>query len=340
LNGISVIVPVYNRADLLPETLRCLLAQTVPADEVIVVDDGSTDGTGDVAAGFGPPVKVIRQANAGPGVARNRGLAEARGDFIHFFDSDDIPALNKQESQLKALIDSGADVVMSPWVKGSFVHSGFMLENHVYQLKGLPSSNLIKRLLTDWSIVVQSCLFRRSLLDKTQGFPPELFVGEDQLLFLRALLVDAKVVHAPDTLTLYRADNSLTKLSGKGVGEAFKLKNWAKFLLMSRKECQVFNIEPAKWRGYQQRVWAAARDLQSLRDDAEAASIRNQLLEILQGTHTRLFFWRAWLAQKYGGLQQRLSGRRGPGSFRMGAMTTEQWKLTNSTLAVSKSGLR
>ena len=64
---ISAVIPAYNRANLLPATLRSLLAQTVPAGEILVVDDGSTDGSAEVAESFGATVRVIRQANAGPG---------------------------------------------------------------------------------------------------------------------------------------------------------------------------------------------------------------------------------------------------------------------------------
>ncbi len=67
-----------------------------------------------------PSLRVIRQQNAGTGAARNRGLAEATGEFIHFFDSDDIAAPNKHEVQLKALLETGADIAYGPWVKGRF----------------------------------------------------------------------------------------------------------------------------------------------------------------------------------------------------------------------------
>jgi glycosyltransferase involved in cell wall biosynthesis len=135
--NISVVIPAYNRANLIGETLRSLLNQTVPAKEIIVVDDGSTDGTAEaVEREFSvfreqfsgnsksniqnPTFKILRQANAGPGAARNLGLAEATGDFIHFFDSDDIAAPNKHEVQLRALLETGADIAYGPWVKGRF----------------------------------------------------------------------------------------------------------------------------------------------------------------------------------------------------------------------------
>lgn len=86
----SVIIPAYNRATLLPRTLDAVLAQVPAPDEVIVVDDGSTDGTGDVVAGYANRVRGIRIDNAGDLAARNVGLRAARADRVAFCDSDDL----------------------------------------------------------------------------------------------------------------------------------------------------------------------------------------------------------------------------------------------------------
>jgi glycosyltransferase involved in cell wall biosynthesis len=87
---ISVVIPTYNRAGLIGETLAAVFAQTLAPDEVIVVDDGSTDDTRSVLAGYGSRVRPLLVANGGELVARNTGLRAAAGDLVAFCDSDDL----------------------------------------------------------------------------------------------------------------------------------------------------------------------------------------------------------------------------------------------------------
>jgi hypothetical protein len=90
MKTVTVVIPTYNRADLIELTLAALVSQTRPADEIIVVDDGSTDGTDAVLARYAPQIRNLRIANSGELVARNSGLREATGDLVGFCDSDDI----------------------------------------------------------------------------------------------------------------------------------------------------------------------------------------------------------------------------------------------------------
>lgn len=101
----SCVIPVYNGASYLGAAVASILAQSYRPLEVIVVDDGSTDATGEVARAFGEPVRYVRQDNAGPAAARNRGIAEARGEFIAFLDADDLwypDKLTRQIGELRA----------------------------------------------------------------------------------------------------------------------------------------------------------------------------------------------------------------------------------------------
>jgi glycosyltransferase involved in cell wall biosynthesis len=100
---ISVIVPVYNGEDFIAAALRSILRQTLAPHEVIVVDDGSTDRSAEIASGFGPPIRVLRQANCGTAMATNAGLAEAKGELLAFLDADDLWADEKLALQSSAL---------------------------------------------------------------------------------------------------------------------------------------------------------------------------------------------------------------------------------------------
>lgn len=110
--AISAIIPAYNAEKYLGEAITSMLEQTIAPAEVIVVDDGSTDGTGAVAAGFGNRVRLITQANAGCAAARNHGVRVATGDHIAFLDADDLWMPFKLEVQLAALSSEAAPEIV------------------------------------------------------------------------------------------------------------------------------------------------------------------------------------------------------------------------------------
>jgi glycosyltransferase involved in cell wall biosynthesis len=109
---ISIITPCYNGGGFLRRTLESALAQTRPPLEIIVVDDGSMDDSASVAEALGAPVRVIRQANQGESVARNRGIAEARGTHVLFLDADDLLAPEALAHLAAALEDKPGAVAL------------------------------------------------------------------------------------------------------------------------------------------------------------------------------------------------------------------------------------
>ena len=113
---VSAVIPVFNRRDHLPRAINSALAQTVPVDEILVIDDGSIDGSAEVAASYGDRVRVVRQSNCGVAGARHRGIQESRGEWIAFLDSDDEWLPDRNRELLKATEQIPAEVA---WIFGT-----------------------------------------------------------------------------------------------------------------------------------------------------------------------------------------------------------------------------
>lgn len=146
---ISVIIPTYNRAALLPDAIDSVLDQDYPRVEAIVVDDGSTDETPEVLSHY-PQVIHFRQSNSGQGAARQTGLQRAQGAFVATLDSDDIWNRNFLSSSLAALQESGSGFVFSSWAtqdaNGSILSHGSL--DQLTYLTREPTTQL-----RDWRIL-------------------------------------------------------------------------------------------------------------------------------------------------------------------------------------------
>jgi glycosyltransferase involved in cell wall biosynthesis len=109
---VSVIIPVYNGERYLAEAVESVLDQTYPRVEIIVVDDGSTDGTADIVRAFGDAVRYLAQPNAGQGSAMNLGITHAHGEHYAFLDADDMWEDDKLAAQVAAMrVDDPPDMV-------------------------------------------------------------------------------------------------------------------------------------------------------------------------------------------------------------------------------------
>lgn len=155
--AVAVIIPAYNSARFLPQALTAVLAQTRPAAEIVVVDDGSADNSATVAAGF-PGVQVVRQPNSERAVARNNGLRHTRSPYVAFLDADDWwqPAFLER---LGALLDARPDAVaaysgfqyaaadgtLQPITHHNAVHPPAALDTLLYQNRFQPNCLLIRR---------------------------------------------------------------------------------------------------------------------------------------------------------------------------------------------------
>ena len=189
---VSVIVPTFNRRDHVKHAIDSVVAQTVSVDEIIVVDDGSTDGTPEAIHGhYGSRVAVFTQANAGVSAARNRGIREARGEWVAFLDSDDSWFPSKIERQVEALAKFGNEFGLcftdnvfggNPDMKFSvFQQTGF---EGAKRLGSLEDATWYM-LAAQQPFFTSSLLVLRSLLTELDGFDETLTLGEDADLVFR-----------------------------------------------------------------------------------------------------------------------------------------------------------
>ncbi len=191
---ISCIIPVYNGEPYLREAIDSILAQTCRPLEIIVVDDGSTDGTADVAGGYGARLVYVRQTNAGPAAARNRGVGLARGEFVAFLDADDLwhpEKLQRQMARFQARSELGYCVahVQNFWIPELKEEAEKFRDHRI--AKPLPG------------YVTATLLARRSVFDTVGQFDPTLGHGDSTEWFLRAAEHGAVMELLPDVL-LYR----------------------------------------------------------------------------------------------------------------------------------------
>jgi glycosyltransferase involved in cell wall biosynthesis len=198
---VSAIVPAYNAARTIAQTLESALTQTMSDLEVIVVDDGSADATGAVVENIADPrVQLMSQTNAGVATARNTGIAQARGEWVAFLDSDDIWLPNKLQRQLELM-------TAMPGCMAS-QGSAYFVDDDLRPLKlrrCVPVENPLLSFLRFQNLpnAASSWIVRRELLDQIGGFDPELVILEDWEFSLR-LARYANPLCIDEPLTLYR----------------------------------------------------------------------------------------------------------------------------------------
>jgi len=179
MTSIAVVIPAHNRAHTLPRALDSVLTQTRPADEIILVDDGSTDGTAALLRAHYPSVRYLRQAQQGVSAARNRGIRAATSDWIALLDSDDAWLEHKLERQCRSL-QADHPLIHSDelWVRNSV---------RVNPKKKHAKSGgwIYQQCLPLCAISPSAALLRRDLFDTIGFFDESLPACEDYDFWLR-----------------------------------------------------------------------------------------------------------------------------------------------------------
>lgn len=212
LPRVSVVIPCFNAERYVAATLRSVLLQAETALEVIVVDDGSTDGSVAVVEGEFPQVRVIRRANGGVAAARNAGIAAATGDWVAFCDADDIWLPGKLAAQFDAMAGvfgcRMSYTAWHVWISAEPEPSAGLLLQLAEQAADRSrwagaSGWLYPELLLDCVVWTSTVVMQRSLLAEIGDFDTSLRIGEDYDLWLRASRV-TPIERVARPLALYR----------------------------------------------------------------------------------------------------------------------------------------
>lgn len=194
---ISVIVPVYNIARDLPRCVDSVRNQSYGDLELILVDDGSTDGSGEICDGYARQdgrVRVLHQKNAGVSAARNAGVALAAGDYITFVDSDDYLELDIYEKMAKAMTEENLDIAACGFFYDDTPVQMFDREEIVQ----VSPEQAIRDVITDqpdsvFCGAVWNKLYRTEALKRQLVFDPGLLMGEDMLVTLQCLTAAGRI---------------------------------------------------------------------------------------------------------------------------------------------------
>ena len=202
---ISIIIPVYNKAEYIGDCLNSLLRQDFANFEIVCVDDGSTDNSGtlcDQQAADDNRIRVIHTENGGVTAARRKGVEAARGKYIVFVDADDMLLPDALKTLHKAITGTNADEVIATYKDqyGQIHDSGFRGEQ--------PCEPLVRNLLAvkNSFCVLWGIIFRKELLDGCLNAPREIVEREDSLMQIKCLMKSPAVHFIPQAVYLHYED--------------------------------------------------------------------------------------------------------------------------------------
>jgi glycosyltransferase involved in cell wall biosynthesis len=194
--SVSVIIPVFNGERFLAEAIESVLAQAYHPLEIIVIDDGSTDSTAEIAHRFADQISYIRQPNRGPAAARNAGLRRAQGDLIGFLDADDLWTPDKLASQEAAF-------TKSPSVK--------IVLGHLQRLKPARTHGFVPHGSPELALNLGASLIRRQVFHAVGTFDESLRFGDDWDWYMRVRELGVSILVQNDVVLFYRRhDANLT----------------------------------------------------------------------------------------------------------------------------------
>jgi glycosyltransferase involved in cell wall biosynthesis len=209
---VSIIIPAYNAAPWLRETLDSAVSQTFQSREIIVVNDGSTDATAAIAEGYADRgVRLVSQPNRGLSAARNAGLEIAQGDYIQYLDADDLLSPDKIEQQVALLAHAPPGTLATGrWARFRKDVTRARLTPSAHWRDQSPMQYIAYVARTGSTVPVHAWLLPRPLVDRIGPFVEDLRVMEDHEYFMRAVLASTGLRFSAQGCSYYRTFHART----------------------------------------------------------------------------------------------------------------------------------
>jgi glycosyltransferase involved in cell wall biosynthesis len=230
---VSILVPAYNAERWIASTIESALAQTWANKEVIVVDDGSTDGTLAVARRYeSTQVRVLTQPNQGAAAARNTALVHCQGDYIQWLDADDLLAPDKVALQMRSADDCGSPYVLlsGPWAYFMYRPERARFESTALWQDLAPTEWLIRKWFGNLHMQPATWLVSRELTDAAGPWDTSLLVDDDGEYFTRTVLASTGVRFVPEARVFYRVVGT-NRVSHIGISESKRESQFASMQL-------------------------------------------------------------------------------------------------------------
>jgi glycosyltransferase involved in cell wall biosynthesis len=216
MERVSVIIPIYNGAVTVGRAIASVFAQTLPAFEIVVVDDGSTDDTASVLAGYGDKIRVVRQANRGLPAARNAAVAASRGELLALIDHDDEWIPQKLELAVAAMrADPAAVLLYSDLIVVNEAGEEFRRSQIGPDTAHAPTMD--EMLTRIWPITPSTVVMRRAAFDRAGGFCEQLISAED-IHFWLLMREQGHFIYLPDRLVRFTYGQLFPKVLNRDIG--------------------------------------------------------------------------------------------------------------------------
>jgi glycosyltransferase involved in cell wall biosynthesis len=310
---ISVIIPAWNAERHIARAIDSVLAQTRPAEEIIVVDDGSTDGTAEAVRAFGTRVQLICQPNGGASVARNTGIAAATGQWIAFLDADDewlpeklrLQAERHQQYPALQWSFTRLEWARPEWPTHRLAHPDAAPKTGVFE-------DYLAAYCAGFFMSTITVMVHRSVFEAVGGFEPGMKRAQDNDLWFRIAYQFPQVGYIPRSLAVYHLDtpNSSTKINDS-------VEFMTALIERHRDLSQQFNRAEAFRPCITHTLQVWIRQLQAQKRKQEAMLLLNRFASFLSGRFRREMYFRLFvpglgpaIADVCDGIKKRCRGKR------------------------------